>query len=165
MKRWDIQKTQFKVADFLNWAKRDELDLSPMFQRRSVWAKGAKSYLLDTILRGLPIPPIILRDLPPDVKTFRSIREVVDGQQRLRTLLTYIAPKIVNDYNPNRDDFKILKAHNPELTGQGFQDLQPEHQRQILDYQFMVHIFPSETDDRDILLSSVSDGNMCTMNW
>jgi len=151
MKRWDIQKTQFKVADFLNWAKRDELDLSPMFQRRAVWAKGAKSYLLDTILRGLPVPPIILRDLPPDVKTFSSIREVVDGQQRLRTLLTYIAPKIINDYDAKRDDFKILKAHNPDLAGLGFRDLKKQHQQNILDYQFMVHIFPSETDDREIL--------------
>lgn len=69
----------------------------------------------------------------------------------MRTLLTYIAPKIVNDFDPKRDDFKILKAHNPELAGFGFRDLSKTYQQQILDYQFMVHIFPSETDDRDIL--------------
>jgi hypothetical protein len=151
MKTWDIQKTQFKVADFINWSKNGELNLSPMFQRRAVWAKGAKSYLVDTILRGLPIPPVILRDLPPDIRTFQSIREVVDGQQRLRTLLTFIAPQLVNDFDPTRDHFTISKSHNESLAGAGFRDLSKKLQQQVLDYQFMVHIFPSETDDRDIL--------------
>lgn len=151
MKTWDIQKTQFKVADFVNWAKNGELNLSPSFQRRAVWSKGAKSYLLDSIVRGLPIPPIILRDLPPNIISFKSVREVVDGQQRLRTILTYIVPLVVTDFVMDRDQFTISKSHNPDLAGMGFRDLPPKMQRQILDYQFMVHIFPSETDDRDIL--------------
>lgn len=151
MKTWDIQKTQFKVADFVNWAKNKELDLSPSFQRRAVWSKGAKSYLLDTILRGLPIPPVILRDLPPNVRTFESVREVVDGQQRLRTLLTFIAPHVVKDFRSSSDEFTLSKSHNADLAGYGFLDLSEDLQRIVLNYQFMVHIFPSETDDRDIL--------------
>ncbi len=151
MKDWNIQKTQFKVADFVNWRKNSELNLSPMFQRRAVWSKGAKSYLLDTILRGLPVPPIILRDLPPDVDTFKSVREVVDGQQRLRTLLAFITPQTIDDYDVNRDKFTISKSHNRELAGKAFRDLPRDYQQRILNYQFMVHIFPSETDDRDIL--------------
>ncbi|MGV3483426.1 MAG: DUF262 domain-containing protein [Planctomycetaceae bacterium] len=151
MKTWDIQKTQFKVADFVNWAKNQELNLSPSFQRRAVWSKGAKSYLVDSVLRGLPIPPIILRDLAPNIQTFASIREVVDGQQRLRTMLTFILPQVLNDFNFDRDHFTISRSHIKELAGKGFRDLPATEQRQILDYQFMVHIFPSETDDRDIL--------------
>ena len=58
-----LQKTSFKVADFVSWQKSKALELSPRFQRRSVWKPGAKSYLIDTILRDFPVPIIFLRDL------------------------------------------------------------------------------------------------------
>ena len=35
---------------------------------------GAKSYLIDTIVRGLPIPVILLRDLKTDLQTFKVKR-------------------------------------------------------------------------------------------
>lgn len=71
--------TQFRVSDFLEWQRAGTLQLNPNFQRRHVWKKGAKSYLLDTIVRGLPIPIIFPRDLPADLKTFRAKRDVIDG--------------------------------------------------------------------------------------
>ena len=151
MKSWDIQRTLFKVADFVNWSKNDELDLSPLFQRRAVWSNGAKSYLIDTILRGLPIPPVILRDLPPDIRTFRSVREVVDGQQRLRTVLSFVAPQTLATFDNAKDPFTISKSHNAELANLDFRKLDKTLQQRLLNYQFMVNIFPSETDDRDIL--------------
>ena len=52
----EITKTVYKISDFLAWQKAQLLILSPYFQRRSVWSLGAKSYLLDTVVRGLPIP-------------------------------------------------------------------------------------------------------------
>lgn len=53
MGRWSmsVTKTVFKVGDFVSWQKAGQLQLSPKFQRRSVWKKGAKSYLIDTIAR------------------------------------------------------------------------------------------------------------------
>ncbi|WP_166822719.1 DUF262 domain-containing protein [Thalassoroseus pseudoceratinae] len=151
MKKWNIHRTQYKVSDFVNWQRNDELNLSPSFQRRSVWPRGAKSYLVDSILKGLPIPPIILRDLPADVRTFKAVREVVDGQQRIRTILSYVAPQTLNDYEAKGDFFKLSRTHTPEFSGKTFLELPDKMQQQILDYQFMVHLFPSETDDRDIL--------------
>ena len=89
MKTWQINKTVFKVSDFLSWQKAGNLDLTPPFQRRSVWKKGAKSYLIDTIIRGLPIPIIFIRDKQSDEFSLEPLREVVDGQQRLRTLISF----------------------------------------------------------------------------
>jgi uncharacterized protein with ParB-like and HNH nuclease domain len=82
----NIQKTFYKVTDFVTWQKNKQLRLSPEFQRLSVWKSGAKSYLIDTIVRGMPIPIIFLKDKRTDVDQFEPIREVVDGQQRLRTV-------------------------------------------------------------------------------
>lgn len=146
-----LQKTSFKVADFITWQKAGSLELSPRFQRRSVWKPGAKSYLIDTILRDFPIPIIFLRDLGTDAKTFEARREVVDGQQRLRTVLSYVAPDLLANFNSERDDFVILKAHNPDTAGKTFSQLDPESQQAILNYEFSVQVLPSSMDDREVV--------------
>lgn len=147
-----IQKTFYKVGDFVSWQKTGMLELSPVFQRRSVWKPGAKSFLIDTIIRGFPIPIIFLRDKGIDLKTFQPNREVIDGQQRLRTVLTYIGgTELLPDFNPERDDFTIRPSHNKELAGKRFQDLNSDLQTQILNYEFDVHVLPQLFDDRDIL--------------
>lgn len=145
------QKTAFKVADFVTWQKANSLSLSPHFQRRSVWKPGAKSYLIDTILRDFPIPIIFLRDRGTDPKTFEPKREVVDGQQRLRTVLSFVAPTLLPDFDPIRDDFTVSKAHNIEVAGKTFAHLDPVNQQAILNYEFSVQVLPSSMDDREVV--------------
>ena len=144
-------RTQFRVSDFISWQRETSLDLNPNFQRRSVWKKGAKSYLIDTILRGLPIPIIFLRDLRSDLRTLKARRDVVDGQQRIRTIISFITPELLSDFNEERDAFTISSTHNKNLGGKSFDQLEDDDKQRILDYQFSVHSFPSDTDDRDIL--------------
>lgn len=147
----NIQKTFYKVADFANWLKNGQLQLSPEFQRRSVWKNGAKSYLIDTIVKGMPIPIIFLRDKRINVEQFEPIREVVDGQQRLRTVLSFVCPQYLPDYNPDRDDFTVTKSHNSKIAGKTFDELEDADKYKILNYEFDTHILPSKIDDREII--------------
>ncbi|MGA9869105.1 MAG: DUF262 domain-containing protein [Acetobacteraceae bacterium] len=151
MADYQILRTQFRVSDVVGWQRSGTLQLNPNFQRRSVWKKGAKSFLIDTIVRGLSMPIIFLRDLPADLRTLEAKRDVVDGQQRLRTVLSYVDPRLLKDFNPSRDDFRIDATHNEELGGKSFPQLPNEYKQKILDYQFSVHVFPADTDDREIL--------------
>ena len=151
MQTHQVSKTHYKVSDFITWAKAGTLVLSPSFQRRSVWPVGAKSFLLDTIVRGLPIPIIFLREQKTNLDTLEPKREVVDGQQRIRTVLAFLVPKLVKNFDSNRDDFTIKKSHNRDLAGKPFRDLPPEVKQTILDYQFSVHVLPSSVDDREVL--------------
>ena len=93
-----VTRTHYKVSDFIAWSRAGTLVLSPSFQRRPLWPSGAKSFLLDTIVRDLPIPIIFLRDQKTDLQRLEPKREVVDGQQRIRTLLTFIVPQNILDY-------------------------------------------------------------------
>ena len=147
----NVSKTQYRVSDFLSWQRAKTLILSPRFQRNSVWSAGAKSYLIDTIAQGLPIPIIFLRERLSDLGSLEPKREVVDGQQRLRTLISYIEPTLLDDYNPSRDDFKVKAVHNEDLAGLGFADLSTELQQRILNYEFSVHVLSSGVDDREVL--------------
>jgi Protein of unknown function DUF262 len=150
MQMFDIEKTQYKVADFLDWQRAGTLDLAPVFQRRTVWKPGAKSFLIDTVARGLPTPIIFLRDRI-DLSSMRATREVVDGQQRLRTLISYIAQDLLTDFDPERDDFTIKKNHNLDLAGKHFQELDEAMQHRLLNYSFSTHVLPSSVEDRDVL--------------
>jgi hypothetical protein len=146
-----IQKTIYKVSDFITWQKAGNLSLVPQFQRRSVWKPGAKSYLIDTIVRGFPIPIIFLRDRRTDPNKFEPMREVIDGQQRLRTVFSYVDPGCMKDFKQERDSFTVKKTHNKDIAGKLFNQLDNELKRAILDYEFSVHVMSSSIDDREII--------------
>lgn len=79
--------TNLKISWFKKEDNADNLDLSPQFQRRSVWSDEQCSYLIDTILNKLPIPEIYFRSSSsPDGSTKY---EIVDGQQRIRSILRF----------------------------------------------------------------------------
>src|ERR1051326_8959040 len=98
----DLARTLYRVSDFLSWQRARTLVLSPSFQRRPVWPLAAKSYLVDTVVRGLPVPIIFLRE-KTDLATLGPKRKFVDGQQRLGTLLAFIEPASLPDFDPRID--------------------------------------------------------------
>lgn len=80
------------VQDLLNWYKSEEIELNPWYQRRSVWKSTQQSYLINTLLEKKPVPAIYVRHAI-DMEKEKSIREVVDGQQRIRAILDFIEDK------------------------------------------------------------------------
>ena len=76
------------IQDLLGYHERNELDISPWYQRRSVWTPPQKAYLINTIHENKPVPSVYIRHAV-DLTTERSIKEVVDGQQRVRCVVEY----------------------------------------------------------------------------
>ncbi len=112
-------KTVFTVSQFLDWQRQRTLDLSPIFQRRPVWKGPAKSQLIDSIVRGYPVPIILLRQVQ-DLESLSMTMEVVDGQQRLRTLLAFIDASCLSDFDEKIDTFAVRRSHNREIAGKPF---------------------------------------------
>ena len=135
----DFQTKTYSVNDFLEWKEGGTLELSPKFQRRSVWTRKAKSYLLDSVIRGKPNPKILIREHLSS-STRKTHREVVDGQQRLRTIFEYI-----------QDGFPVSRTHNKEYGGRYFSQLPSDVQTSILAYQLatdcLINISDSEVRD------------------
>lgn len=119
MKAFDVRA--YSISDFNEWYIDGKLDLSPDFQRRSVWSSSAKAFLADTIVRGKPFPKIILMQ---EFKDGKTIRIVVDGQQRLRAIFDFI-----------NDGVKISRAHNKELAGRTFSQLPEEVREDFMQYE------------------------------
>ena len=53
--------TSYPISDFLEWRAENRIAVATRFQRRGVWSEKAKSYPIDTILRVLPVPPLLIR--------------------------------------------------------------------------------------------------------
>jgi len=128
----------YPISDFVGWQDRGELIISPSFQRRRVWTHRGKSYLIDTIVRGMPIPPIFIRQvIHPSLR--RTVREVVDGQQRISAILDFI-----------NGEFTVLPSHNSDIAKQKY-DALPEHvQGAILSYPLSVNVL-NINSDADVL--------------
>ena len=109
---------QYRIADFLDWSKEKKIRLNPEFQQGSIWSSAARIYLIDSILRQLPIPKIYLRTTI-DTKTQQSIREVVDRRQRLRAIFDFADDKI------------SLSKRAGEFAGFRYSSLPPEKQETI----------------------------------
>lgn len=124
MKNFDTRA--YSIADFYEWHKNGLLELVPDFQRRIVWSEKAKSYLIDTILRGRPIPKILISQ---QLQGTRTVRVVVDGQQRLRAILEFI-----------NGDFAISRAHSEEIAGKRYPTLSTIVQRDFLQYELGVDV-------------------------
>ncbi len=133
MKSYDSRV--YSINDFAEWRNQKLLELNPFFQRRPVWSESAKSYLIDTILRGKPIPKIFIRQ-KVNVTTMKVTREVVDGQQRLRTILSFI-----------NDGFVVNRQQNRANGGKHFSQLPEDVQQMILTYEISVDLLVNMPDE------------------
>lgn len=86
MERVDYQS--LVIQDLINLDNTSELNLNPWYQRRSVWNESQKAYLINTLFERKPIPTLYIRH-SIDFEREKSIKEVVDGQQRVRAILGY----------------------------------------------------------------------------
>lgn len=66
---------------------KGNIDLNPSFQRRDAWTKKEKSKLIESLMLGIPVPPIVLAE---DSKN-RNRYIVIDGKQRLLSIMQFYA--------------------------------------------------------------------------
>lgn len=79
-----------KISELYKRVKENSLILQPEFQRKFVWNTSHKESFIETILLGLPFPEIYTAQSGVDIEKIETQEVVVDGQQRLSTILEYI---------------------------------------------------------------------------
>lgn len=81
------------ITEFTARARNGSLELSPSFQRDSVWPLKDSQKLIESILLGIPLPSIILLEPKSESHSEKPTQkkfEVVDGKQRLTAILRFI---------------------------------------------------------------------------
>lgn len=126
--------TNHKISWFKKEKEEDALNLAPNFQRRPVWTDEQASFLIDTILNGLPIPEIYIRS--ESTAKGKTTYEVVDGQQRIRAILKF-----------GMNDLVLCGEEvGAKWLDKNFDDLEEHEQKAFWDYKIVVRELEGASD-------------------
>lgn len=118
------------------------INYSPDFQRRYVWSEKQKVYLIDTLLNDFSIPKLYVRQ-ELDIEKSTNHYEVIDGQQRLTTIMKFIN----NEFPLLRKKHPKPEFFNQNLEGKVFNDLSTDDKRKILNYTMSVDLVEGNHDE------------------
>jgi len=103
------------TVEFITAKLRDDEYYVPEYQRELVWKPETQSRFIESLLMGLPIPYLFLWQADD------GRLEIVDGSQRMRTMLRFM-----------NDELVLTKMDLlPELKGFRFSDLERSRQRKF----------------------------------
>src|SRR5688500_4296104 len=78
------------IKDLMELRKANMLYANPEYQRGVVWNQAQPKRLVDSVLRGYPIPLIYLHHIKQSVAGITNENfEVIDGQQRISALFRF----------------------------------------------------------------------------
>lgn len=76
-------KLDMSFGEIMNMYERDEIIINPDFQRLYRWTEYQKTRFIESVIIGIPIPPIFVAE------DSQGRWEVVDGLQRLSTIFSF----------------------------------------------------------------------------
>ena len=129
--------TSYTVADYCKDINNGDIVVNRDYQRSDkVWPPAARSYLIESILLDYPIPKLYLYP-KTDLRSKKTIKEIVDGQQRSQAILDY--------YN---NKFRIsVSSKFEEAKGRLYQQLDEELQGKFLEYGLSVDLLQQATPE------------------
>lgn len=118
----NIAQLTFSIFETVRKVERGDILLEATFQRNAKWTLEKKSRLIESIILDIPIQAIYLTEIG------ENKYEIIDGQQRIRTITEFI-----------NNRFKLDSEIFSE-TPKYFSDLEPSIQRKIEDFQIVIFV-------------------------
>lgn len=131
-----IEKTQpisKSIDDITKMLLRQEFLVRPAYQRGEVINKQKSSAIIESILLGIPLPPLFIYERDDE------ILEVVDGQQRLLSILGFIGTEFLDEkgekVKSEKHRFSLSKLKIlEELSNKNYDELEEVLRDRILDF-------------------------------
>ena len=91
-KRYTRYNSNITISVFYEKYQLQKFNFSPEYQRESgIWKRKDKEFLIDTIFKNFPMPPIFCEQkINKGVTTY----DVIDGKQRLSAIIAFIKDEI-----------------------------------------------------------------------
>lgn len=123
-------------GEIINLHTSKELIISPEYQRLFRWSNEQRSRLIESILLELPIPQIFL------VEDEKGILELIDGLQRISSLIQFVNSTLINKEPLRLDGCDIITS----LNGLTYKDLPMKLQLRIKRSSVRSVIIKSESE-------------------
>lgn len=105
----------FSFGELLNLHNDQEIIIRPEYQRLFRWTNEKRSRLIESIILGLPIPPIFL------IEGENGVLELIDGLQRTSSVIQFLDNEAIDQPELILSGCDIIEA----LNGLKFEDLPP----------------------------------------
>ena len=104
------------IGEWVSMYERAELDIHPEFQRFYRWSAAQKAGLIESILFGIPLPPVFVSQRAD------GVWDVVDGLQRLSTIFQFMG--LLQDESGKKIKPLMLEGtkYLPSLRGVQWED-------------------------------------------
>ena len=142
---------EMSIGEIINLYRDEEIVVSPEFQRLFRWDDSRKTRFIESLLLGIPIPPIFVYQ-----QRDTGVWELIDGLQRLSTILEFVG--ILRDADGNQSPASELEETTflPSLAGRTWDDSSESRdngigraqQLQIKRARLRVEILQSESDPK-----------------
>lgn len=96
------ERLDLSFGELLNMYENGEIIISPSFQRLFRWSEEQKTRFIESLLLGIPIPPIFV------ATNDEGIWELVDGLQRLSTFLSFVGVLKIERNTHKRNNWELL---------------------------------------------------------
>ncbi|SHM89946.1 DUF262 domain-containing protein [Flavobacterium chilense] len=148
----EVKVTNWKISTLLK--KREKINEQPEYQRGKVWSTEKEALLIDSILRGIDIPKIYLRNVKNHIHEF----EVADGQQRLTAIFNFYE----NSFKLLDKNIKGLKTDKIEeftVGNKKYENLDKKLQQKFLETEITIALIDSCTEDEvRVLFGRLQEG-------
>ena len=134
------------ISWFQEHYKSGRLVLRPSFQRKPVWSDKQRSALIESVLIDVPIPEVYIQVTQDEDGTEQY--GVVDGQQRLRTILQFIGLERPEDQKDGDDVNNFSLDQLPPTSphrGKSFADITGESRRAFYQYEISARLLYTES--------------------
>ena len=131
----NLTPTSTTINYIADQMKKEKFEIQPPYQREEVQDRAKASALIESILLNIKLHPIFIY-VRKD-----GVREVIDGQQRLLSILAFIGQL----YRSSQGEMVRSKKHEfalrlktgvmQHLNGKRFAELPPEMQRHVKDFE------------------------------
>jgi hypothetical protein len=136
------------ISWFQEHYKAGRLELRPPFQRKPVWTDKQRSFLIESILMNVPVPEVYVQVTQDDEGGEHY--GVVDGQQRLRTILQFVGIEHEQDQNDeDHNSFALEKLPaDSDYKDITFADLGTATRKEFFQYQICVRFLYEEESQK-----------------